>query len=176
MVIETGDQVATGVTQACHGAKPTPGSANATTTTAATSAAADVFLSGIPDADDGTAAGDWGLFLRRRSYIEANQGIDAASAIRLKRRFSLAYLGNRAQVQGGVYLRAKPSVFTPAFVERMAADNAGSRYKRYPWLEKLIQLQQQLDQDQYRTLSLESTIMPGARRHLHMVPTTGGQV
>ena len=130
----------------------------------------------VPDFDDDAAAGDWGLFLRRCSYISANQGIDGAAALALRRRFGLAYLGGRAQMQGGVYMRARPSVFTPLFVEKIAADNARRRYKRYPWLEKLIQLQQQLDQDQYRTLSPETTIAPGIRRHLHMVPTLTSHV
>ncbi len=173
MAIEPGDQFATGVMQDCH---VTPLAGAAVITSPTSMAIADGLLSGGPLADDGAAAGDWGLFQRRRLYIDANQGSDAANTIILKRRFCLTYLGKRAQLQGGVYLRAKPSVFTPGFVERMAAENAGNRYKRYPWLEKLIQLQQQLDQDQYRTLAQESTILPGARRHLHMVPTTSGQV
>ena len=130
-------------------------------------------LQEVPGVDDAAAAGDWGLFRRRCGYIDANKEIDRESAISLKRRFGLAYLGRRAQLLGGVYMRTRPSVFTPAFVERMAAENAGRRFKRYPWLEKLVQLQQQLDQDQYRTLMQEEAppAGPGLRRHLHVVPS-----
>jgi hypothetical protein len=127
-----------------------------------------------PEIDDSRAAGDWGLYQRRCGYIDGNKGIERAAALALKRRFSLAYLGGRAQLAGGVYMRTRPSVFAPEFVERMALENASRRYKRYPWLEQLTQLQLQLDQDQYRSAPQQSTILATARRHLHVVPPTNG--
>ncbi len=99
--------------------------------------------------DDADAAGDWGLFLRRCKFVDGNPIIETSESMVLKQRFCLAYLGNRAQALGGVYMRARPSVFTPAYVERLAAENAKKRFARYPWLERLIDLLQQLDHDQY---------------------------
>ncbi len=126
----------------------------------------------FPEFDDTAAAGDWGLFRRRCTFVDASPVIDLHDALTLKRRFSLAYLGNRAQAFGGVYMRARPSVFTPAFVERMAAENAEKRFTRYPWLQRLIDLLQQLDQDQYLNAPQATNLIAGQKRqHLHVVPT-----
>ena len=103
----------------------------------------------LPEFEDHAAAGDWGLYLRRCMFIAANPAVTPAEAAVLKRRVALAYLGRRAQLHGGVYLRSRPSVFTPALIEKLAEDNSRLRYQRYPWLERLTQLLQQLDQDQY---------------------------
>jgi hypothetical protein len=123
--------------------------------------------------DDERAAGDWGLFQRRCAFVDGSAIIDNHDAAVLKRRFCLAYLGQRAQALGGVYMRLRPSVFTPSFIENLAADNASKRFARYPWLERLIALLQQLDQDQYMTSSLQGNIMSSPRpQHLYVVPTS----
>ena len=124
-----------------------------------------------PAFDDAAAAGDWALFQRRCRFASASPIIDAALRTTLKRRFCLAYLGSRAQVHGGVYMRSRPSVFTPAYVERMAADNAARRFERYPWLERLTALLQQLDQEQYQPAVQISgaTPLPRTRLRLHIV-------
>lgn len=122
--------------------------------------------------DDADAAGDWGLFLRRCRFVDGNPVIETSESIALKQRFCLAYLGNRAQALGGVYMRSRPSVFTPAFVERLAAENASKRFKRYPWLERLIDLLQQLDHDQYVDPSQPDCVVVDQRRpqRLRLVP------
>lgn len=124
------------------------------------------------ECDDAAAAGDWGLFQRRCAFVAGNALIDARDRVALKRRFCLAYLGHRAQAHGGVYMGARPSVFTPAYVERMAADNASQRFSRYPWLERLIGLLQQLDQDQYVNAPQQGRVTPGPKRQLHVVTNT----
>lgn len=103
----------------------------------------------LPEFDDDAAAGDWGLYRRRCTFITTNPAINSADAAGLRRRFGLAYLGHRAQSRGGVYLRLRPSVFTPSLIEKLAEENTRARYARYPWLERLTLLLLQLDQDQY---------------------------
>lgn len=122
--------------------------------------------------DDADAAGDWGLFLRRCKFIDSNSMVDTQESIKLKQRVCLAYLGSRAQAAGGVFMRARPSVFTPAYVERLAAGNAGRRFARYPWLERLTELLQQIDQDQYADSSQPACVVVNEQLHqrLRLVP------
>ncbi|MBC7513920.1 MAG: hypothetical protein H7234_05725 [Herminiimonas sp.] len=122
--------------------------------------------------DDADAAGDWGLFRRRCKFIDNNPVIETQESIRLKQHLCLAYLGSRAQTVGGVYMRARPSVFTPAYVERLAAENASRRFARYPWLERLIELLQQLDHDQYADPSQPACVVVNKQLHrrLRLVP------
>ncbi len=125
-----------------------------------------------PQFDDDTAAGDWGLYGRRCAFIVANPAMTAVDATRLKRRFALAYLGQRAQLRGGVYLRSRPSVFTATLIDQLAEENTRARYARYPWLERLMQLLQQLDQDQYAADSHGGNLIQHARprQKLQIVP------
>ncbi len=69
-------------------------------------------------------------------------------------------------------MRSRPSVFTPPYVERMANENASKRFKRYPWLERLIHLLQQLDQDQYQSTSQQANIVMHQKppQRLQVVP------
>lgn len=126
----------------------------------------------LPEFDDHAAAGDWGLYLRRCIFIAANPTVKSEDAAVLKRRVALAYLGRRAQVHGGVYLRSRPSVFTPALIEKLSEENSRLRYQRYPWLERLTQLLQQLDQDQYAADAPTSSAakLPRPRQKLQVVP------
>ena len=127
-----------------------------------------------PEIDDTAAVGDWHMFQHRCAFVDASPIISVSDAIALKRRFGLAYLGGRAQACGGVYMRARPSVFTPPFVEKLASANAVARFARYPWLERLIDLLQQLDQDQYRSDSQSGNVSVSQRprQRLHVVPTS----
>ena len=122
--------------------------------------------------ENAEAAGDWGLFLHRCKCIEADPLIETSQSIKLKQRVCLAYLGSRAQAAGGVYMRARPSVFTAAYVERLTADNANKRFGRYPWLERLIDLLQQLDHDQYigSTEHARLVVNPLLHQRLRLVP------
>ena len=122
--------------------------------------------------DDAEAAGDWGLFLQRCRCIETDPLIKTSESIRLKQRVCLAYLGSRAQASGGVYMRARPSVFTAAYVERLTADNASKRFGRYPWLERLIELLHQLDHDQYVGVTEHARLVvnPLLHQRLRLVP------
>lgn len=126
----------------------------------------------FPEFDDATAAGDWGLFRRRCTFIASNPAIGEVDSTVLKRRFALAYLGQRAQMAGGVYLRSRPSVFTPALIEQLAQENTAARFTRYPWLERLMQLLQQLDSDQYGADTQHGSVvtLSKPRHKLQVVP------
>lgn len=128
----------------------------------------------IPEFDDAAAAGDWDLFRRRCRFVEASTIISTQDALGLKQRFALAYMGTRAQAAGGVYMRLRPSVFTPAFIEQLSSDNSAARFARYPWLERLLHLLQQLDQDQYANAAPHGNIVSFVRRFpkLQSVPAT----
>ena len=126
----------------------------------------------LPEFDDDAAAGDWGLYRRRCTFIDVNPAINSADAAALKCRFALTYLGHRAQLRGGVYLRLRPSVFTPSLIEKLAEENTRARYTRYPWLERLMQLLLQLDQDQYAADSQHGNLAKPSRprQKLQIVP------
>jgi hypothetical protein len=65
-----------------------------------------------------------------------------------RRQCALAYLGRRAQLHGGVCSRTQPRVLTLAFVADMGARNRAERFRRYPWLEKLLNLLAEIDRVQ----------------------------
>lgn len=125
-----------------------------------------------PEFNDAAAAGDWGNYRRRCLFIDRSKSMDQSAALDLKRRFARAYLGMRAQAAGGVYMRTRASVLTPAYLEELAGKNMTARFARYPWLERLIQLLLQLEQDQYsyqsEPASMEATTRP--RQRLQVVP------
>lgn len=126
-----------------------------------------------PSFDDTAAAGDWALFRSRCAFVDTNGQIDVPSVLALKQRFALAYLGARAQARGGVYMRSHPSVFNTACVEKLGRDNAAARFARYPWLERLLALLQELDQDQYAASPMGNIASLGKQRHrLHVVPAS----
>jgi hypothetical protein len=99
--------------------------------------------------NDEQAAGNWELLLQRSAFVNASSTFSSADKLALKRRFSLAYLGPRAQFMGGVYTSTQPSVFTPAVISRLERGNTAKRFERYPWLYQLVQILQKLDQNQH---------------------------
>ncbi|MES2831756.1 MAG: hypothetical protein V4695_07170 [Pseudomonadota bacterium] len=121
--------------------------------------------------DDVAAVGDWTLYRRRCAYVNASTTIDLEVAQALKRRFCLAYLGNRAQKAGGTYMTPGASVFTPKFVERMARQNAQERAATHPALAALVA--QLLADEQSRAAPRQKNLLGlGQERqsfHLHLV-------
>jgi hypothetical protein len=55
-----------------------------------------------------------------------------------KRACAMAYLGRRAQVNGGVCSTSHAHILTPQFVAGLEANNKSQRFARYPWLESLL--------------------------------------
>jgi hypothetical protein len=86
--------------------------------------------------------GDWKAYLQQIDKCSwdtdfPNQDINVLT---FKRRCALAYLGRRAQFNGGVCNKTVPRILTPQFVADLAESNKAKRYSRYPWLETLVNL------------------------------------
>jgi hypothetical protein len=94
------------------------------------------------------AEGDWVAYqqwiilgtpessIARKSY-ESNVSYLRACA--------LAYLGRRAQLHGGVCSRTQPRVLTSGFIAKLEGANQTERFRRYPWLETLLNLLAEID-------------------------------
>ena len=127
---------------------------------------------------DEQAVGNWELFLQRSAFVNTSSAFSSTDALALKRRFSLAYLGPRAQLMGGVYTSTQPSIFTPAVINKLECGNTAKRFERYPWLYQLVQILKKLDQNQHfpsYEISEEpfiSNVTPC--RRLKVVPTSIG--
>ena len=98
--------------------------------------------------------GNWHAYLRALNAIDANKNLPAGEALSARQKCALAYLGQRAQFNGGVFSKSTPRILSAQFVSTLATQNDAQRFKRYPWLERLIKLvaeieskQQELTQD-----------------------------
>ena len=113
-----------------------------------------------PSSDDNTAvrAGDWSAY-RRNCAVAANVAtLSAEQVIDARRAHALAYLGQRAQLHGGVFRASRPSVFTEAVVAALAKRNAAVRFTRYPWLAELLALVAALDNAQQSVMNREGNV------------------
>jgi len=77
----------------------------------------------------------------------------------LKQTNALAYLGKRAQKEGGVYSKTQLRILTPEFVRVMAKTNTARRFARSPWLERLLGLIDEINRVQDQ-LSLRGNVLP----------------
>lgn len=85
------------------------------------------------------------------------------SVIKYKRMCALAYMGKRAQHHGGVCSNAHPRIFTEKFVAELAEKNKAQRYARYPWLEKLLNLLDEIER-------IQDEISNGSSNIISLVP------
>jgi hypothetical protein len=108
--------------------------------------------------------GDWQAYVSACSTIDA--AVTAMTPMRVvlssKRACALAYLGRRAQNQGAVYSKRGSRIFTPSFISTMEAVNRTQRFKRYPWLERLLALVAEIEEVQ-NEISLQGNILPFSR-------------
>ncbi len=91
---------------------------------------------------------DWRAYVTACREIAETAGRDRRELLTLKRACALAYLGKRAQNEGGVYSKTRVRILTPEFVQLMSKSNTAQRFKRYPWLERLLVLLDEIDQVQ----------------------------
>jgi hypothetical protein len=91
---------------------------------------------------------DWRAYLHACREISQSAAIDKRKMMELKRACALAYLGKRAQNEGGVYSKTRVRILTPEFVQLIARSNTTLRFKRYPWLERMLALLDEIDQVQ----------------------------
>lgn len=107
------------------------------------------------------AEGDWHAYLSACDRIDAT--FDAMpDVLSSKRICALAYLGRRAQCQGGVYSKSRPRIFSPQLIASMEAANRTQRFKHYPWLERLLTLLAEIESMQDE-IFLQDNILPFSR-------------
>ncbi|GAC1417038.1 MAG: hypothetical protein NVSMB6_19270 [Burkholderiaceae bacterium] len=109
--------------------------------------------------DDANAAGNWMIFKRRCAFLDATPVLGVRQNIDAKRHYALAYLGERAQLRGGSFRAAKPTVFTEAVVTSLNKRNTAARYARYPWLAQMMALIAALDEAQYNVVNQEGNVL-----------------
>jgi len=93
--------------------------------------------------------GDWGAYQRqsqrygRTDFVTSHDNLTA-----YRRQCALAYLGKRAQLNGGAYNKMQSRTFTPRFLFELGDINKNRRFGRYPWLVKLIDLIAEIEREQ----------------------------
>jgi hypothetical protein len=95
--------------------------------------------------------GDWVAYKRwiAREVPESSIASKSyESEVAYLRACALAYLGRRAQLHGGVCSRTQPRVLTSVFIAKLEVANRTERFRRYPWLETLLNLLAEIDRIQ----------------------------
>lgn len=109
--------------------------------------------------DEAPAAGDWSAYRRRSAFLDATPVLPLQQMIDAKRHYALAYLGERAQLRGGVFRASKPTVFTETMVAALAKRNTSARFARYPWLAQMLALINALDDAQYSVMNKDENVL-----------------
>ena len=107
------------------------------------------------------AEGDWVAYKRgiAREVPESRIAFESyESEVAYLRACALAYLGRRAQLHGGVCNRTQPRVLTSAFIVKLERANRTERFRRYPWLETLLNLLAEIDRIQDDVTFTENVI------------------
>jgi hypothetical protein len=107
------------------------------------------------------AEGDWVAY-KRWIALQIPEGSTAAksyeSNVAYTRACALAYLGRRAQLHGGVCSRTQPRVLTSGLIAKLEGANRTERFRRYPWLETLLNLLAEIDRIQDEVASTGNVI------------------
>jgi hypothetical protein len=107
------------------------------------------------------AEGDWHAYLSACDRVHAT--FEAVTdVVSSKRACALAYLGRRAQRQGAVYSKNRPRILTTQLIASLEAANRTQRFKRYPWLERLLTLLAEIESMQDE-IFLQGNILPFSR-------------
>ncbi len=117
---------------------------------------------------------DWRAYMSACREISANPELDVREMLTLKRACALVYLGRRAQNEGGVYSKTRVRILTPEFVQLMAKTNIALRFKRYPWLERLLALMDEIDQVQDQIALKGKVLNFMTLKHPAQTPLTRG--
>jgi hypothetical protein len=107
------------------------------------------------------AEGDWIAYKRWTALEAPESGIALKryeNKVEYLRTCALAYLGRRAQLHGGVCSRTQPRVLTSVFIAKLEGSNRAERFRRYPWLETLLNLLAEIDRLQDEVASCENVI------------------
>jgi hypothetical protein len=105
--------------------------------------------------------GDWVAYQHWIALGTPESGIACKSYesnVAYLRSCALAYLGRRAQLHRGVCSRTQPRVLTSAFIAKLEGANRTERFRRYPWLETLLNLLAEIDRIQDEVASTGNVI------------------
>ncbi|NMM37536.1 MAG: hypothetical protein HHJ09_08470 [Glaciimonas sp.] len=94
--------------------------------------------------------GDWKGYLQHIIGRQGNNNFVSCygDISAYKRQCAMAYLGKRAQFNGGGCSRTQPRILTQKMISDLEAKNKAQRYQRYPWLETLINLLAEIERNQ----------------------------
>jgi hypothetical protein len=96
--------------------------------------------------------GDWDAYQLYSARCSNKDGVaDMESLLTYRQQCALAYLGKRAQFHGGVCSKIQPRIFTAHFINELGVSNKVKRFKRYPWLEKFVDLIAEIEREQENT-------------------------
>ena len=110
--------------------------------------------------------GDWKAYLQCIARCKEDKSIVEryGSIGEYKRACALAYLGNRAQLHGGVCSTRHPHIMTQQFINDLETSNRTLRYSRYPWLRALMNLLAEIEQIQDQISSTNViTLVPASK-------------
>jgi hypothetical protein len=113
----------------------------------------------LPSIDVEIQEGDWGSYKHHRAQLGGRDLLPRNENLALYRRqCALAYLGKRAQFHGGVCNKVQPRILTPRFIMELDATNRNQRFTRYPWLEKLTDLIDEIEREQEK-ISISNNVI-----------------
>jgi hypothetical protein len=111
--------------------------------------------------------GDWKAYLQQCKKAYEDKAIieQYGSITAYKRACAMAYLGRRAQCHGGVYSISHSHIMTPTFITNLEASNKIQRYSRYPWLEAMSNILNEIErlQDEIATNTNVLSLVPSAK-------------
>jgi len=106
--------------------------------------------------------GDWKAYLNHLAKGEKDKALVEryGDMNAYKRACAMAYLGRRAQLHGGVCSTLHPHIMTPQFIHDLEVSNKSIRYTRYPWLQALMNLLEEIEliQDQISSNNVISLV------------------
>ncbi len=111
--------------------------------------------------------GDWDQYLNQIGRIRSAAGKvrTPAQLAACKRDCALAYLGKRAQLNGGACNYTTPRILTTRVIAALEASNRTKRYNRYPWMEALMNIVAEIEcmQDQGTTPANVISLLPATK-------------
>lgn len=94
--------------------------------------------------------GNWNEYQRQSARCRSADKYvrDSAGLLDDSRACALAYLGKRAQFNGGVGCKSAPRIFTPQLIADLETSNRAKRFNLYPWMETLMNLTAEIERIQ----------------------------
>jgi hypothetical protein len=119
-----------------------------------------VAISQFRPIDDRNYEGDWNGYVLRTARYRNAAVIPPTKAefATYQRECALAYLGKRAQFNGGACNYTTPRIFSAPVIAALEAGNREQRHILHPWMKTMAMVLAQIEHDQQKTISLASVI------------------